>query len=357
MPLAELTVQDLRCVERAEFTFGPGTHVIYGANGAGKTTVLEAIFLLGRGRSFRTRFSERLIRLGQPWARVVGTFEPVRPAHTVGLEVRRPTEEGSGTIARIDGGPVNSLADLARAFPVQVLDPEAHQLIEGAPARRRRWFDWGVFHVEPGFGTHWSRYQRALQQRNAALRRGGGDESAWDRELAREGEAMTAARERVRAQLEPFWQEASAELVGLELSLGFQAGWAREADLESALGAALGRDRERRVTSVGPHRADWVLKAHGKPARDVLSRGQQKLAAIALHLAQLAALQQGLGLKPTVLLDDPAAELDADRLAVFMRRIQALETQIIVTSLTPETPYLGSPDQVFHVEQGRVDRV
>ncbi|NBU25773.1 MAG: DNA replication and repair protein RecF, partial [Gammaproteobacteria bacterium] len=132
MALAELSLQDLRCIETAELEFGPGINLIYGANGAGKTSLLEAAFLLGRGRSFRTRLNERLIRHGQPFARVVGKTYPVPadaghtgPAHTLGLEIRREGAEGGGTVARLDGGPVRSLAELATAFPVQALDPDA----------------------------------------------------------------------------------------------------------------------------------------------------------------------------------------------------------------------------------------
>ncbi|MFM7709090.1 MAG: AAA family ATPase, partial [Gammaproteobacteria bacterium] len=152
MALAELSLQDLRCIESARLEFGPGVNLIYGANGAGKTSVLEAAFLLGRGRSFRTRLNERLIRHGQPFARVVGktaaVADPERPAHTLGLEIRREGAEGGGTVARLDGGPVKSLADLATALPVQALDPDAHKLIEDSAARRRSWLDWVVFHVE-----------------------------------------------------------------------------------------------------------------------------------------------------------------------------------------------------------------
>ena len=239
MPLAELSLQDLRCIESARLEFGPGINLIYGANGAGKTSLLEAAFLLGRGRSFRTRLNERLIRHSQPFARVVGKTAPEctpeRPPHTLGLEIRREGVEGGGTIARLDGGPVKSLADLATAFPVQALDPDAHKLIEDSAARRRRWLDWAVFHVEQGFAGAWSRYQRALLQRNAALRTGSREVAAWEPELAREGETMTAARERVMVALQPYWAEVSADLTGLDLTLGFQAGWDRSASLADAL--------------------------------------------------------------------------------------------------------------------------
>lgn len=354
--LAALTVEDLRCIERVELELGPGTHVFYGANGAGKTSLLEAIFVLGRGRSFRSRLADRLIRHGASRARVVGRTESHPLAHTIGVELRRSAEEGA-TLAKVDGAAVDSLAALAHAFPVQAIDPDAHKLIEESAARRRRWFDWGVFHVEPAFATHWSRYQRALRQRNAVLRAQARELEVWDPELGREGEHLGSARERVMAALHPYWQEAASELVGVELTLTYQPGWDRSVPLETALAAAAGRDRDRRMTTVGPHRADLVLKARGRPAREVLSRGQQKLAAIALYLAQLVFLKREVGLEPTVLLDDPSAELDHERIGLFVRRIRQLETPLIVTALERDQPLFGAPESVFHVEQGRVVRV
>lgn len=356
MSLAELSLENLRCIDHAELAFGAGTNLVFGANGAGKTTVLEAIFLLGRGRSFRTRLNERLIQHGKPLARAVGRVAAASD-HRLGIEIHRGSEAKGGTQGRLDGADVRSFADLAVAFPVQAMDPEAHKLIEEGSARRRRWLDWAVFHVEQGFGTGWGRYQRALQQRNAALRAGRGEFAAWDPELAREGEAITAARERVVAALHPYWADLSAELTGLDITLDFQPGWDRSAPLADALAVAAGRDRDRRSTTVGAHRADLVLRIKGRTAREVLSRGQQKLAAVALNLCQLEFLKREHGLRPTVLLDDPSAELDRERLGRFIARVEALETQLIVTALDRDSPLFDSPETLFHVEQGRVIRV
>lgn len=356
MSLAELSVENLRCIEKAELQFGTGIQLVYGANGAGKTTVLEAIFLLGRGRSFRTRLNERLVRHGQMCARSIGRVigDPVN--HQLGVEIQR-NAAGSGTIGRLDGAPLRSFAEAALAFPVQVLDPDAHKLIEEASARRRRWLDWAVFHVEQGFTPVWARYQRALAQRNAALRAGRPEIGVWDLELAREGEIITAARERTIEALRPMWLGLCEELVGMEITLTFQPGWDRDTDLVSLLERSLVRDRERRSTLQGPHRADVVLRVRGRPAREVLSRGQQKLAAVALTLCQLEFLKHEHGLSPTVLLDDPSAELDQDRLGRFIRRVQALDTQIVVTALERDYRLFGEPERVFHVEQGRVSQV
>jgi DNA replication and repair protein RecF len=117
------------------------------------------------------------------------------------------------------------------------------------------------------------------------------------------------------------------------------------------------RDRERRSTVVGPHRADVLLRVRGRAAREVLSRGQQKLAAVALTLCQLEYLKAEHGLRPTLLLDDPSAELDQERLGRFIARVRALDTQLIITALDRDYRLFGEPQSMFHVEQGRVTRL
>jgi DNA replication and repair protein RecF len=351
--LASLRAEQLRSIAAAELEFGGGFNLIIGQNGAGKTSLLEAVYLLGRGRSFRTRSNERLISHGQGMARVVGQLPGTLVPDVIGVELSR---EGK-TIARISGRTPDSLAELAIAFPVQVIDPDIHKLVEEGSARRRRWLDWGVFHVEPGFGRDWARYQRALKQRNAALRLGQAELRQWDVELARSGIALTEARQRVVEAIAPRWLELCQRLAGVELSMHFHAGWDTDQDLELLLAGSVGRDRERGSTSIGPHRADLRLRQRNRAAREVLSRGQQKLAAVALTLAQLQWLKAEHGLVPTLLLDDPAAELDAGRLAGFIREVQSLEAQLIVTSLSADAAPLGQPECVFHVEQGRVEKV
>ena len=355
MALSELTVRDLRCIEGAEACLHRGRNLIWGANGSGKTSLLEGIFLLGRGRSFRTRNSERLVRHGRERLVVFGRTEASAPEpsaliHAVGVEVDRR----DGTRARVDAAPVGSLADLSRIFPVQVIDPEIHKLIEEGGRRRRRWLDWAVFHVEPRFADWWVRYGRAVRQRNAALRERSGAAKPWDMEVATLGERISEARRHVVDQMQPYWREV---ISGLDCPLGelqYFRGWGAQHSLAEALEVSRPRDELRGVTHAGPHRADVLLRVEGKPAREVLSRGQQKLMAVALTLAQLRLLKEVSGTIPTLLLDDPAAELDAVHLGHFVRQIALLGCQLVITSLQPETPAFGSPDRVFHVEQGRV---
>jgi DNA replication and repair protein RecF len=357
MILSELTVRDLRCVEHAELSLHPGRNLIWGGNGSGKTSLLEAMFLLGRGRSFRTRNSERLVRHGQERLVVFGRTESSCPdgsglVHAVGLEVHRR----EGTRARVDAAAVGSLADLSRVFPVQVIDPEIHKLIEEGGRRRRRWLDWAVFHVEPRFADWWLRFARAVRQRNAALRERGGSTRPWDTEVAGLGEKISEARRGVLEQMGTFWREVTAGLDCPPAELQYLRGWGAQHSLAEALESSKERDEARGLTHAGPHRADVMIRVGGKPAREVLSRGQQKLMAVALTLAQLRLLKEVSGTTPTLLLDDPAAELDAEHLGHFVRQIAPLGCQMIITSLQAETASFGAPDRVFHVEQGRVGR-
>lgn len=352
MGLSSLTVDHLRCLGHIELELHARHNLIWGANAAGKTSLLEAMFLLGRGRSFRTRSSERLIQHGQPQLVVFGrTDDPL--AKAVGIQVAR----GSETIAKVDGVFLPSLAELSRSFAVQVIEPGIHRLIEEGGHRRRRWLDWGVFHVEPDFIAAWSAYTRSLKQRNAALRTQPELSDSWDPELIRLGEQIADSRRRYLEALQPHWSRTVSSLTDRELDLHYSRGWAQDLCLSDALANSRTRDLHRGVTHVGPHRADVGVRVGGRAARDVLSRGQQKLVAIAMTLAQLYLLREATGMVPTLLLDDPAAELDRVRLERFTAHIRALNCQTVVTALSSDLDPLGRPDRAFHVEQGRVQIV
>jgi DNA replication and repair protein RecF len=352
MALAELRISNVRCVESAELRFSPELNLIAGENGAGKTSVLEAIFLLGRGRSFRTRSSERLIRHGQAALTVFGRTDD-EPPQQAGIEI----STDGGTRARINGENAPSLLALSGVLPVQAIDPEIHKLVDQGPERRRRWLDWLVFHVEPSFGVDWARYSRALKQRNAALRSGAGDVTAWDAELIRNGEAMTRARLAVIHRLAPRLERTFERFGGLGVTMSFQTGWAAGTSLEDALRSHLEGDRARGTTTTGPHRADVALRRNARIARETLSRGQQKLTAVAMIVSQMQLLQDELGLHAVLLLDDPAAELDGKNLHRLFDELSSLRCQMIATSLTPETALFQAPKATFHVEHGRVKQL
>jgi DNA replication and repair protein RecF len=348
--LASLHVEGLRCLASADLALAPRLNVITGPNGSGKTSLLEAIFLAGRGRSFRTRHTEQLIARRADHLLVFAQTES--PFHRIGFEYRR----NESYTARLDGQDVQTLAQLPTAFFVEVIDPDVHRLIEGGPGERRRWLDWGVFHVEHGFLDHWVRYTRALRQRNAALKLGQ-DPMPWDTELVSHGLEVAALRAAWFESVRPFWERAVERLCGLPVDMTHFRGWAVDRDLAEVLSANSERDRERGTTQSGPHRADVLLRVGGKAARETLSRGQQKLVAASMVLALLQRLRSSQATPPTLLLDDPAAELDRYRLAHLVDLVTELQCQIVMTSLEPEPRIFGTPERMFHVEQGRVQGV
>jgi DNA replication and repair protein RecF len=346
--LAALRLEDLRCLKGAELELHPRLNLISGDNGSGKTSLLEAIFLLGRGRSFRTRHTAQLIRHGTSRLWVHGRTVP-EPGHSLGVECSRD----DGVQIRIDRVPAASRVELSQIFPVQIIDPGIHRLVEEGPAQRRRWFDWAMFHVEPDFMRHWQGYTRALRQRNAGLQ-AAMDVGPWDIELVRLGELLTAGRARLLEALQPYWLAARNSLGSVDASLGFFQGWSRELGLAESLQAHATRDRERGLTGVGPHRFDVLLRIDGRSAREIVSRGQQKLLGVAMAVAMARYLAERADRPSTLLLDDPAAELDAGRTAALLETVRSLGTQLVVTSLQADDRRLGVPDAVFHVEHGNV---
>ncbi len=193
MSLRRLQVTDFRCLQSAALDLDSRFTLISGANASGKTSLLEAIYVLGRGRSFRTRRLEHLIRRGSERFVVFGEVDAFGRRLSLGVE-----GSAGGVRAQLGGAKASSLAELAPLLPVQIIDPEIHRLIEEGPSRRRRFLDWGVFHVEPRFVDDWQRFQQALKQRNAALKSRQARQviTAWDGDVVRYGESLSMARSR-----------------------------------------------------------------------------------------------------------------------------------------------------------------
>jgi DNA replication and repair protein RecF len=207
--------------------------------------------------------------------------------------------------------------------------------------------------VEPAFLESWIRFSRALRQRNAALKQGQ-DPKIWDAEIALHGERVATQRSLWFETIKPFLNETIHRLARLDVELSYYRGWSAERTLAEALSEGVERDRARGATQVGPQRADVHLRVGGKAARESLSRGQQKLVAAAMVLALLQRLREQQATPPTLLLDDPAAELDAQRLTSLVQMVTELECQLVITSLDPGLQVFGRPERVFHVEQGVV---
>jgi len=349
--LGRLQVTDFRCLQSVELKLDPQFTLISGPNASGKTSLLEAMYVLGRGRSFRTRRLEHLIRHGAERFVVFGEVHTAHRQVPMGVEGSR-----AGIRAQIDGGKPSSLAELALQLPVQIIDPEVHHLIEEGPSRRRRFLDWGVFHVEQSFVGHWQRYQQVLKQRNAALKahQPRAIVSAWDSDLVRSGELLSAARARYVTALSPRAEAIGRNLLGMELSLSYRSGWAKDQSMAEALQQSWSHDQEAGATQIGPHRAELAIRLDGTAVKDRISRGQQKLLAAALLIAQIKLFPEGSPVQPSLLLDDPAAELDDERLAGLIREVSSQSVQLIVTTLHGEFPAFGEPGRRFRMSGGQL---
>ena len=356
MRLTRLDIANLRRFDRVQLLPGPGLNLILGPNGAGKTSVLEAAHLMAYGRSFRGRVGEGLIREGAPALEVFVEWTEERGrARKAGLRHSGQVWEG-----RLDGIPVTQLGDLCAALAVVTFEPGSHALVGGGGEPRRRFLDWGLFHVEPEFLRIWRRYSRALKQRNALLKARVRDAEldTWEYELAEAGEPLTAARQRYLEELQPRLEEvASALAPSLGMArLDFLPGWRREEmPLADALLLARDRDLASGFTSVGPHRADWRIGFAAIPGRAALSRGQGKLSALSVLLAQAEQHAALRGEWPVIALDDLGSELDREHQRLVLTRLQACGAQVLITgNEAPAVPALLADAQLFHVEHGEL---
>ena len=352
MNVTELRIENLRNLADVTLEPHPRFNFLVGANGAGKTSVLEALIVLSRGRSFRTTQAADLVGPEGPFFRVFAeTQNLANETSRIGLE-----RTGKHWRARKDGEDLKQLSDLARCLPLVLLEPNSHQLVSGTPDYRRKYLDWGVFHVEHGFLEVWSRYSKALRQRNAALRNRQLDViESIDAILVPLADKMTAFRlnytKRVIKRLESLMKELGAGIAPVTLT--FSPGWTDDTYLE-ALERSRERDLERGVTHRGPHRAELNMTAGEHQARAVLSRGEQKTLSAALLLAQ-AELIAEVGNTPLLMLDDLASEFDEDRFGMVINRALSGEGQVWVSgTYIPELPMEAD---VFHVERGTVTKM
>jgi DNA replication and repair protein RecF len=351
MAVEALELTDFRCFAQASLAPDPGTNLVIGPNGSGKTTVLEALHVIGTGRSFRVRELSPLVRFDQ--ARFTVAARIGQPRQTVAAI------GGTGGLElTLNGQPLRGTAELAAVLPVQALHPEMHALIEGPPEGRRRFVDWGTFHVKQRYLDAWRAYQRALRQRNAILKQNPFDPTrrVWDQELVTTGEQVDRDRRAYLDRLAGAFEPMATGLLQAPAAFRYRPGWIPELGLAEALERSLERDQQLRSTQVGPHRADLEIRLADTPSRYLASRGQQKLLAVGLGFAQAQVIASAAARPMVLLLDDPMAEIDGDRAALVVRALAEIPAQRFVTGLLPET-WPGPVDALFHVKHGELGQV
>ena len=359
MTVAVLDITDFRNLRQARLELNDGLNLIAGPNASGKTSILEALYYLGRTRSFRSRQLKPLIH------HQATAFRLLAWVHSGGRRIPIGIQRSAQAVTiRVDGQPARSLAELAAHLPVLLLNPDSHRLLDDGPQLRRRFLDWGLFHNEATFWPLWQRFNVALRQRNSALRHSAlgrrGDErgvSAWDIELANAGEQLNSLRQTFCTELLTELQPLAQSILGMgKLSLEYRRGWTQDLTLLDVLRRDFVLDRQQGHTRHGPQRADFMLRVDGRAVSESVSRGQQKLLVSALVLAQARLFHQRQGRRCTLLIDDLPAELDSQSRLRIMQSLAEQPVQLLITAIEPDIlPITAWPEaNIFRLMNGAV---
>jgi len=357
MSLTSLEIHHFRNLHHVKLQPDAGLNIISGVNAAGKTSLLESLFYLSYGRSFRSSQTRDLIMYDQDFFRLVSKVKNTHADSIIGIQ--KSTREQS---IRVDQSDISKVSDLAALLPVIALHPDSHQLISSGPEFRRQYMDWGVFHVEHSFIQTWKRYRKALSQRNAALRYQQTDKMCmlWDQALVESANQIESARCRYLEELNVL-VDKNAKFLFPEnkVTLEYRRGWTEEMDYQAYLSSSLSRDKDKGYTQAGPHRADIKIKLDNKSAQTSISRGQQKKLVALLKLAQLELFIQSTNRTCVLLYDDLPAELDQSNRRILMDLLSGMNVQLFVSAIETEQLEVSSWDsaKMFHVEHGVVTEI
>lgn len=371
MQLSNLKITHIRNITTADLCLHSNFNLFVGANGVGKTSILEAIYILTTGKSFRTAHQEEIIHFFANSYALSGIIQPqIEKGQVNSIRTGVLRFRGGRQKMRVNDQTPENTAEFAKILPVQLLNVESYRLLEESSLSRRQFMDWGVFHVEHTFADIWQRYTRVLQQRNKALKilKGGIYKSyedididelkAWEQELFLMGHQISDLRASYLQRWMPIFSRILEEILGIkELEMQYHPGWEKGKSLQTCLKEALIKDKAVGYTTVGPHRADLSFFIGGVPAKGLLSRGQLKLFVCALFLARAEALFLSTDKKCLFMIDDLNAELDNRGAKVLVERLRCLKTQVIITAIEKE-PLMGlfrdTEHRMFHVEHGVV---
>jgi len=361
LSVSRLSVRDLRILRQVDVEPCPGINIVAGANGQGKTSLLEAIYLVATSRSFRTHKLRECIAHGASACSVRASLSEDGEPREQFVAVS-PTER----VLKLDGSKPAGVAAYATRTPVVVFHPGEVGLTAGPASGRRTLLDRVALFLDPRSYEHLVAYQRALKTRNRLLAVEGPTASALDpyeELLARHGSSLTTARRNAAGALIEALLQAMEPLA--PASLHIAASWSPggsedEAEMLARLRAGRPRDARRSSPSFGPHLDDVVLEIEGRPARIVASQGQHRLLTLALKIAETTCIASATGVHPVLLLDDVSSELDAERTDALFGFLARRNNQVFVTTTRPELVARlrsDAPDTiVFEVHGGSLQR-
>jgi len=355
MKLSRLTGEFFRNITHFDLTFSPDFNIIYGYNGSGKTSILEMIYCISRGRSFRTRASAPIIQYGSSYCTVFGLSISDSISMSVGF---KKTLDGKTQLKVGHEKKPPSANALAQLLPLQLFSPSYQEFLSQGPRIRRKFIDWGVFYLEANFVDSWSRYNQLLKQRNAALiqKQPITQIALWHAEMARVGEYLFQVRDHYIQQLTQVAQYFIHRLVGaITIEFKHYRGWETQYSLLESLNHFVKKDFQYGYTSCGPHRCDLIIRVNGLEIEDTLSRGEQKRLILSLYLAQGQLLKQSTGKTCIYLIDDVLSELDAYYQLKVLEVLKELESQVFITVLDKkvvEQVHAISQSHIFHMSEG-----
>lgn len=355
MWIKSLSIENLRNLENIDITPSPQFNLITGNNASGKTSIMEAIYMCSIGKSFREQHAKEVIRHGADKMQVVAHIGEGRPDFVVGIE-----RTFKSTLIRLKGQTLEKMSLLNREVPIRLIHPESQEIVCGSPDYKRKFLDWGLFHVEPNFYGQWLIYKKALAQRNAALAThcSKAELTALDPILSSAGKNITYLRQQYLNELIPLIHPyLDTFYPGLSFNLMFYPGWAEHIPLDELWPTTLVQDQKLGYTRHGPHRADLMIKYQNKSIAKILSRGQQKIFAMLLLLAQQQHFVNTLSIQGVILLDDLAAELDQDNRRKMLLLMAHLNAQIFISATDVnliDVDSMNADLKLFHMEHGKI---
>lgn len=365
MLLNRIEITDFRNIERCVIEPSEILNVVIGKNGAGKSSLFEAIHFLGYGRSFRTQKSAHAIRQGASKFSIFAktqtnsnNTEAQQLSGTVGF-----SRDSHGVVnCKIDSQVQQSLVSLVSKFPIQLFTPQSTDMFLGSPSERRKFLDWGVFHVEHINRPVFQKYSALLKQRNALLKKKTGLNNeiikVWDKQFVDYAHTINKSRKVfLLALTQQFNLILAVFLPEFSLEIEYNAGWNENSELVDLLNSKLEKDIQLGVTTIGPHKADLKIKAGGVLVQEYLSRGQLRLVVAALLLARTIALKELKQRQSIFLLDDLGAELDVGKRELFLDTLLASGSQVFVSAINQsQLSFIEKykNKKMFHVEHGSV---
>ncbi|MGQ8367316.1 DNA replication/repair protein RecF [Glaciecola sp. 1036] len=365
MHITQLRMHNFRNFPSLKLQPNDSLNLIYGDNGAGKSSILEAIHVLGYGRSFRTNKSDNLIHYETPSSESATVFSNFKDEQQGDSVLGFSRNKLEGFVFNINGEKSKRIGDMVRKLPVQIFTPQSSELVTGAPITRRKYIDWLLFHVEHQFHNISSAYNKALLQRNALLKLNQNapierfvQQDAWSQYIVSKGESIDKLRKHyislLNDELKALYNEFNPEI---NVEIRYNQGWERDTSLSDAMESKLDRDLFRGHTTIGPHKADLNILVNGKSAAEFLSRGQLRVLVSLLLIAEVKLLKGRSNKTCIFLVDDISAELDEKTRLFFLDKAIESSSQLFVTAI--EKQQLSFADaynnkKVFHVKHDRV---